>query len=81
MSDQVENLIANGKIIADEIDEAFGDLSSEQLNWKPAPSAWSVGQCIDHLITSNELYMVNIQKVADGTYEPNWWSRIPLVAG
>jgi uncharacterized damage-inducible protein DinB len=35
---------------------AFGGLSHEKLNWKPAPERWSVAQCLDHLITINRLY-------------------------
>ena len=34
----------------------LGQLSSTQLNWKPDPKSWSVGQCIDHVIVTNELY-------------------------
>jgi len=33
---------------------AFGSLSDEQLNWKPRPDSWSVAQCMDHLIKSND---------------------------
>ena len=31
-------------------------LSEEQLNWTPAPGAWSVGQCIEHLCVMNDVY-------------------------
>jgi len=32
-------------------------LSPEQLNWPPQPGAWSVGQCLEHLCISNEVYL------------------------
>ena len=32
-------------------------LTPEQLNWKPAPEKWSVGQCVEHLAISAELYL------------------------
>lgn len=78
MSNLVNGLISNAKIISDEVRETFGDLSAEQLNWKPSGETWSVGQNFDHLITTNNLYFANIQKVADGTHVNNWFSVIPL---
>jgi len=27
-----------------------------QLNWQPGPGAWSIGQCLEHLTISNEIY-------------------------
>ena len=32
-------------------------LTPEQLNWKPAPEKWSVGQCLEHLAISSEVYL------------------------
>lgn len=78
MSNQVNGLISNAKIISEEVRETFGSLTAEQLNWKSNANEWSVGQCLDHLITSNNLYIKNIQKVADGTHVNNWFSVIPF---
>ncbi len=78
MSNIVNGLISNARMFSDEVKEIFGNLSTEQLNWKPNGSEWSVGQNFDHLITTNNLYIANIQKVADGTHVNNWFSIIPL---
>ena len=43
----------------------FENLSYQQLNWKVAPTSWSVIECIDHLKVTEELYIVNIQKSFD----------------
>lgn len=32
-----------------------GGLSRTQLDWQPGPGRWGVGQCLEHLILSNEL--------------------------
>ena len=40
----------------------FGELSEEQLNRKPSPDTWSVGECIDHLVVSHNEYLKNIRK-------------------
>jgi hypothetical protein len=36
-------------------------LSVEQLNWKPRPESWSVGQCLEHLCLSGEVYLQPIE--------------------
>jgi len=33
-----------------------GTLRPEQVNWQPQPGAWSIGQCLDHLAITNEVY-------------------------
>ena len=37
-------------------------LSTAQLNWKPRPRVWSVGQCLEHLCISNEVYVESIAR-------------------
>ena len=32
-------------------------LTPQQLNWKPSPGEWSVGQCLEHLYITNEVYL------------------------
>ena len=81
MSNEINNLIANAKDISAEVQETFGGLTKEQLNVKPNSNDWSIGQCFDHLITTDSLYFPQFQKVADGTHTNNWFSVIPLMTG
>jgi hypothetical protein len=37
-------------------------LTVEQLNWHPAPGAWSVGQCLLHLCATNDAYLSPISE-------------------
>lgn len=32
-------------------------LTTVQLNWRPSPTEWSIGQCLDHLLVSNTVYL------------------------
>jgi hypothetical protein len=32
-------------------------LTQRQLNWTPSPGVWSVGQCLEHLYLTNEVYL------------------------
>lgn len=57
--------------------ERFVPLTSEQLNWKPAPNEWSVGQCLDHIITTDEQYIPIFEQAAQGTLPSNVWQQIP----
>ncbi|MGH7471115.1 MAG: DinB family protein [Longimicrobiales bacterium] len=40
-----------------------------QLNWKPAPDSWSVGQCLDHLININREYDPTFDRIQKGEHE------------
>lgn len=55
----------------------FGGLSPTQLNWKPSADRWSVGQCLDHLIVTNEAYFSEFSAVAEGRKQPSFWERLP----
>jgi hypothetical protein len=41
-------------------------LSAEQLNWRPKPDTWSVGQCLEHLHRANEVYLPAISIALEG---------------
>lgn len=59
--------------------EAFGELSIEQLNWKPDPDTWSIAQNIDHLIVINETYFPIIDSIQKGTYKTPFLSKIGFI--
>ena len=57
-------------------------LSPDQLNWKPAAAAWSVGQCLQHLSVANEVYLPPIATALEGRphspvqdISPGWFGR------
>jgi hypothetical protein len=37
--------------------DVAGALSPQQLNWNPTEGSWSVGQCLDHLLVANDVYL------------------------
>ena len=37
-----------------------------QLNWSPTPGAWSIGQCLQHLLIGNEIYRPAIRASLEG---------------
>jgi hypothetical protein len=59
--------------------ERFGPLTADQLNWKPTSDEWSIGQCLDHIITTDTQYIPIFEQVAQGTMRPGFWRRLPLI--
>lgn len=84
MAINVESAIEALKEISSEADAKFGAMSAEQVNWRPQDGGWSIGQCIEHLIRSNELFFDEFDKVASGTRKNSvWqsWSPFTAVSG
>ena len=57
-------------------------LNPEQLNWWPQLGVWSVGQCLEHLSVTNEVYLPAITHSLEGkpaarAHEiiPGWFGR------
>lgn len=81
MKSNFAEMISEAEKIAEDSEASFGQLNGAQINWKPNEKTWSVGQCFEHLIVTNELYFSNIQKVLDGTHRNNFFSKIPFATG
>ena len=80
MSETIHSLIERLNAVTEDVRHTFGSFDERQLNWKPSEDRWSVGQCLDHLITSNEVYFPILEGVVAGTYRPSGWSKLPLAA-
>lgn len=65
--------------VSEEVERSFGNLNSEQLNWKPNPNSWSVAQCLEHLIKSSEPFIPVIQSVKQSSWRPSLWERMPAL--
>lgn len=67
-------------------DALVAPLSDAQFTWQPAPNAWSVAQCIDHLNSTAREYLPMLDEgIADairrglytpGPYTYNWIGRV-----
>lgn len=77
----IQEMIARGTAAGERVQNEFGDLSYEQLNWKPDTDRWSIGQCLDHLIVSDCLYFPDFKKIVAGKYRMNFWERWSPLTG
>ena len=67
--------------IAADARRVFGGLSGAQLNWKPTGAEWSVGQCFEHLIKTNEKFLHVLGQVAQGERKSSAWERVSPLSG
>jgi len=40
----------------------FKSHSEDQINWKPSVESWSIAECLDHLVITNNLYLKEFEK-------------------
>jgi len=79
MSEELSNLIAvleENSVVAR---EKFGALTNEQLNWKPAPDKWSVGQCFDHLYVAHHGMLAKFEEIVEGKHKTTFAERLPFL--
>ena len=75
--EHLSGLVSAATAIADETLAGFGDLTAQQLNWKPGADQWSVAQCFDHLVTANGAYFPIFEKVLSGEKKSTFWESLP----
>ena len=57
------------------VESEFGLMNEVQLNWKRDPDSWSIAQCIDHIIVSNQKYFPVLESVVTGKHKMTFWER------
>jgi hypothetical protein len=77
--DEILNLKEELGTIAADARKEFGGLSAAQLNWKPSADRWSVGQCLNHLITSNTEYFPILDSLVSGKKKTVFLERLPVL--
>ena len=78
---EVGRLVEQLGEVAGEARREFGRLSAAQVNWKPGPGRWSVGQCFEHLIKTNGGFVTVLERIARGEHRPGAWERWSPLSG
>jgi len=81
MANDVEGVVSQFQSVSDDVHESFGGFTPEQVNWKPSSESWSVGQCLDHLIKSNEEFFPELDQLAAGTRKNSFWQKWSPLSG
>ena len=81
MNGELNNLTSELRQISEDAQKTFGNLSSEQINWRPSAESWSVGQCFEHLIKTNELFYDELGKIANGARKNSFLENYSPLSG
>src|SRR5262249_52729621 len=65
--------------VARDAQAAFVGLDRRQLNWRPDPARWSVGQCFEHMLTVNKLVFQAADDALDSKSPRSIWQRLPML--
>lgn len=75
MNSEATDIISELKAVSSDTEAAFGKLSAAQINWKPSQEGWSVGQCFEHLIKSNELFYNELDQISNGSRQSSFLEK------
>lgn len=67
--------------IARDAQSVFGHLDERQLNWRPGPASWSVGQCFEHLLNANREMFASADAATGRAHPRTLWQRLPVLPG
>lgn len=81
MDERITGITSALKQVADDARANFGGLSSDQVNWKPAENKWSVGQCFEHVIKTNEEFYPEFEKLASGARKNSFFENYSPFSG
>lgn len=81
VNDEVGLLVEQLGAIAEEARREFGRLSAAQVNWKPGPEQWSVGQCLEHLMKANRGFFPVLERIARGERRRSAWEKWSPLSG
>lgn len=77
----MNELFSDLQKISEDFQTNFGSFSADQINWKPAAESWSVGQCVEHLIKTNEMYYPVLDQIANGTKQSSFLEKWSPMSG
>lgn len=73
----LEELLYRAEMVKQDVRDEFGNLTAFQLNWKPDPDSWSIGQCLDHIMVADRSYFPQVETILQGRYSRPFWSLVP----
>ena len=67
--------------VDDDARKLIDGLTADQGIWRPAPGAWSIAHCLDHLATANRVYLGAMEPAAAGALARGRRRRRPALPG
>lgn len=75
----LSELASGANRIRNETVAGFGNLTAQQLNWKPGADQWSVAQCYNHLVTANAAYLPIFERIFTEKKKNTFWESLPFL--
>lgn len=85
LTPQIEEFRSQFERLSVQADALVAPLTEGQFTWQPAPGAWSIAQCVEHLNVTARLYLPVLDKgiadairrglYAEGPFSYNWIGR------
>jgi hypothetical protein len=79
MVDQINKWVRELNQISKDFKEAFSDLTTDELNWKPDAASWSIAQNVEHLIRINGSYFPVVEQIRKGKLNLPLSAKIPFI--
>lgn len=76
---EVEQLLTRIDRLTEKFTASFGELSADELNWKPSSDRWSIGQNLEHLIIVNRSYFPEIAAALSKSQRLPFHARLGFV--
>jgi len=78
-SQPLSKLTSEANRIRNETVDGFGNLTAQQLNWRPGADQWSVAQCYDHLVKANAAYFPIFEEIFTDKKKNTFWESLPFL--
>ena len=86
LTPEIDNFRNQFEQLSQEADRLVTPLNEKQFHWRPAPEAWGVADCLEHLNVVARLYLPSLDEgiadairrgqYAEGPFVYNWFSRL-----
>ncbi|MDN5215153.1 DinB family protein [Fulvivirgaceae bacterium BMA12] len=80
-SNFINERLKRGQQANEKVEKEFSNLTTEQLNWKPAAKTWSIAECLQHLIIADSCYFGDLKLIASDMYQMTFWERYSPFSG
>lgn len=77
----LEEMLHELGLITRKVQAEFGALTVNEINWQPAAGQWSIAQCLDHLVKTNQQYFPVFESVSNGPRTRTFWESLPVLPG
>ncbi len=65
LPDDLQRILDDLDVNLQRAEAVVQDLDDERLNWRPAPTSWSIAQCLDHLNVANRTYLAPMREAIE----------------